>query len=68
MASSYGRFKIVRAQSMINEIELFLEDWNQIPLNRRDSQREGNEKDREELSKINNLPAQFGFMRFISEN
>jgi len=68
MSSHYGRFKIVKAASMINEIDMFLLDWNYIPLHKRESQQEGNEQCKLELLKMKNLPSQFKFMRFISEN
>jgi hypothetical protein len=44
MTSYYGRYKIIKAESMINEIDMFLLDWNYIPVNKRESQHEGNEQ------------------------
>lgn len=41
MASRYGKYKIVKAKSMIEEIDYFLFRWNnEIPLQTRESQSE----------------------------
>lgn len=55
MASRYGKYKIAKAKSMIREIDSFLAEWNNIPIQRRESQQHENHNDKEELLNVKDL-------------
>lgn len=57
MASRYGKCKIVKAKSMVGEIDMFVSEWNEIPYQRRESQQDGGRNAREGLTNTKDLPS-----------
>ena len=68
-ASRYGRYKIVKANEMIEEIRSFLDEWKEIPFQKRESQQDDNRnRAKPEFTNMKEMSSQYRFMRKICEN